>query len=336
MPQLKIDELNTALSKQGLAPLYVIHGEETLLALEAADVLRTVARQQGFEEREVLTVEGHFDWSYLFEAAMSVSLFASRKLLELRIPSGKPGIEGAEALQRLAQQLPVDTLVLILLPRLERAQQQSKWFSALEKQGVVLAAQPIDRRELPQWIRRRLAAQQHSMTPEALAFFVDRVEGNLLAARQEIDKLALLYPAGELDLPEVQAAVANVARFDVFALSEAWLAGDTARTLRMLHGLAAEGESPVLVLWSLAEELRTLIRVSDGRQQGRSMNELLREFRVWGARQRWIEPALRRLSRPQLLNALSECARIDRCIKGAEAGEPWGLLQNMLRMLCKS
>lgn len=203
------------------------------------------------------------------------------------------------------------------------------------KHGVVLAARLIDRRELPQWIRRRLAAQQHSMTAEAATFFVDRVEGNLLAARQEIDKLALLYPAGELDLPEVQAAVANVARFDVFALSEAWLGVIPPAPCACCMAWRLRGKSGVGVV-VVGRRTAHPDSGEHGRQQGRSMNELLREFRVWGARQRWIEPALRRLSRPQLLSALSDCARIDRCIKGAEAGEPWGLLQNVLRMLCKS
>ena len=333
--QKRLDELDRLLAA-GLAPLYVIHGDEMLLALEAADAIRAAARAAGHLEREVLTVEGHFDWSLLAAAAGSSSLFADRKLLELRLPSGKPGTEGAEALVRLAARLPDDTVTLVLLPRLDKTQQASKWFKALDSAGITLAAQAVERRELPGWISRRLARQQQSLTPEALAFMADRVEGNLLAARQEIDKLALLHPPGELDLAALQAAVADVARFDVFQLNAAWLAGETARVTRMLAGLEAEGEAPVLALWSVAEELRSLIRIRIGLRDGKPMAQLLRENRMWGERQRLAEPALRRLGQARLQAALSECAAIDRAIKGAGPGEPWRRLEALLVGLCRT
>jgi len=333
--QKRIDELDRLLAG-GLAPLYVVHGDETLLALEAADAIRARARQDGYQEREVLTVESGFDWSSLTAAASSVSLFADRKLLEIRIPSGKPGTEGGAVLAAFAARLPEDTVTLVQLPKLERAQMSGKWFSALDAAGIVLAAQPVERRELPAWIARRLERQQQRLTPDALAFMADRVEGNLLAARQEIDKLALLHPPGELDLDALRAAVANVARFDVFKLSESWLAGDVARVTRMLAGLKAEGEAPVLALWSVAEELRGLIRLRVGLKDGKPLAALMKENRIWGERQRLVEPALRRLSQARLQAALGQCADIDRAIKGAGDGDPWDKLEHLLLALSRT
>ncbi|MDF0606048.1 DNA polymerase III subunit delta [Neisseriaceae bacterium TC5R-5] len=332
MPVLSAETLVQAVSK-GLAPLYLVHGEETLVALEAADSLRQAAREQGYLAREVLTVEAGFDWSQLRAAMSSVSLFAERKLLELRIPSGKPGTEGGEALQQLAAQLPQDTVTLITLPKLERVQQQAKWFVALEKMAQIIEAKPVGRAELPAWISRRLKAQGQQLSREGLALFVDRVEGNLLAARQELDKLALLYPPGELTLEQLQQAVANVARFDVFQLSAAWLAGDSARVLRMLNGLLAEGEAPVLVLWALTEDVRTLLRLRQGLKEGRQLRDLVRELRLWGEKQRLAEPALRRIGPRKLMAALAECARVDRQIKGVEHGDAWQSMRALVSML---
>ncbi|WP_047250314.1 DNA polymerase III subunit delta [Chromobacterium subtsugae] len=332
MPSLSPDALAAALAK-GLAPLYLVHGEEALLALEAADAVRAAARAAGYLEREVLTVEAGFDWSQLSDAMSSVSLFASLKLLEIRIPGGKPGTEGSEALQRLAANPPADTLTLITLPKLDKTQQQGKWFAALEKAGLAVEARPVGRAELPGWIARRLKAQGQQLGSEALAFFVERVEGNLLAARQEVDKLALLYPKGELSLADLQAAVANVARFDVFQLSESWLAGDAPRLMRMLDGLMAEGEAPVLVLWSLSEDVRMLLRLRQGLKDGRQLRDMARELRLWGDKQRLAEPALRRIGPRKLMQALSECARIDRQIKGVEPGEPWQTMRALATLL---
>ncbi len=322
MPSLSLEALTPALA-QGLRPLYLIHGEEALLSLEACDAIREAARAKGYLDREVLTIEGNFDWSRLTDALTSVSLFATQKVLEVRIPGGKPGTEGAEALSRLAATPPEDTITLVVLPRMERAQQQSKWFQALEGKAQVIHAAPVGRNELPGWIGRRLKAQGQSLAPDAMAFFVDRVEGNLLAARQEIDKLALLYPKGVLDMAALSDAVANVARFDVFHLSEAWLAGEEARVLRMLEGLEAEGESPVLALWSFTEDVRMLIRLGRALEEGRQIRDLVRDLKLWGARQKLAEPALRRIGGRILREALAECARIDRLIKGVEQGDAW-------------
>ena len=332
MPALSLDALPGALQRS-LAPLYVIHGEEQLLALEAADVIRQAASAAGYAEREVLQVEGNYDWSTLRDAMSSVSLFASLKLLEIRIPNGKPGVDGGEALKYLAENPPADTITLILLPKLERAQQQGKWFAALAKSGQIIEARPVSRQELPNWIKQRLARQQQSLDDSTLTFFADRVEGNLLAARQEIDKLALLYPPGALTLDQVRNAVANVARFDVFDLAEAWMGGERERLTRMLDGLEAEGETPVLLLWALAEDVRMLLHLRQGLTAGRQVRDLARELRIWGRKQTLAEPALRRIGVRRLTEALEACAQIDRQIKGAEAGDPWLTLRGLLHTL---
>ena len=334
MPSVSPDALAASLAR-GVAPLYLIHGEEMLLALDAVDQIRELAKQQGYLEREVLSVESGFDWSLLSEAMSSVSLFASLKVLEVRIPNGKPGTEGAEALSRLARNLPPDTITLVVLPKIERQQQQSKWFQALEAAAVVVHAAAIDRVALPGWITRRLKSQGQSASAEVMGFFVDRVEGNLLAARQEIDKLALLYPEGELTLAMLREAVANVARFDVFHLSESWLGGDGARAARMLEGLEAEGEAPVLVLWSFSEDVRMLLRLRQGLKEGRNLRDLARELRLWGNKQKLAEPALRRIGALRLMVALETCARIDQQIKGVAQGEPWSTLKVLAASLAK-
>lgn len=332
MPVLSPDQLQSALER-GLSSLYVVHGEESLLVLESVDAICQVGRRQGYDERQVLTVEQGFDWSQLTDAMSSVSLFASLKLLELRIPTGKPGTEGGDALQRLAATPPDDTVSIVVLPRLEKPQLQSKWFLALEKVATVVEAKLVGRTELPGWVGRRIRGQGQSFAPGALAFFCGRVEGNLLAAKQELDKLGLLYPKGELGLEQVREAVANVARFDVFHLSEAWLAGDIARVVRMLDGLVAEGESPVLVLWSFTEDVRMLLRLRQGLKEQRSVRDLARELRLWGEKQKLAEPALRRIGPRRLMSALNDCARIDQQIKGILPGDPWHELKGLATRL---
>ena len=318
---LRTDQLPAALAR-GLKPLYVVHGGEPLLAQEAADTIRAAARHAGYTERKVFTVSGaHFDWSGLLGAAQAMSLFAERQLIELRIPGGKPGKEGSEALQRHCETLADDVITLIHLPRLDRQQQQSGWFAALDAAGVTIRVEPVDRKALPQWIAQRLAAQgQRVEDGEAgmhtLAFFADRVEGNLLAAHQEIQKLALLYPQGTLSFEQVEAAVLNVARYDVYKLGEAVLAGQTARVLRMLDGLRAEGEAPVLVHWTLAEDIRALRRVKEATEQSRPLPLALREARVWGAKERLFERLVPLLSDHTLAHWVESASICDGLIKG--------------------
>nr|WP_221320228.1 DNA polymerase III subunit delta [Chitinivorax tropicus] len=320
--------------QRGLAPLYVLHGEEAFLLLEAADRIRAKARQGGFVEREVLTVESGFKWNELMMAGASQSLFGDRKLLELRIPTGKPGTEGAQALQEYCNHLSPDTITLITLPKLDRTQQGSKWFTALESAGVVMAAWPVDRAHLPQWIAGRLALQNQQVDRPTLEFLADKVEGNLFAAHQEVQKLALLYPEGVITPEQVRNAVLDVARFDVFKLGEALLQGDAGRFAKVLDGLQAEGESPVLVLWALAEETRTLLKLKQGLADRQPLPQLFKDHRVWGERQKWMEPALRRVGASALQAALQQAYQIDRAIKGVGSQEPWAAMMRLGLSLC--
>lgn len=319
--QLRPDQLSAALAR-GLKPIYTIHGDEPLLAQEAGDTIRAAARQAGYTERKVYSVSGaHFDWSGLLGASQAMSLFGDRQLIEIRIPNGKPGKDGSEALQRYCESLSDDVLTIIHLPRLDRQQQQSGWFTALDAAGATVRVEPVERRALPQWIAQRLAAQGQRVADgeagaQTLAFFADRVEGNLLAAHQELQKIALLYPAGTLSFEQVESAVLNVARYDVFKLGEAVLAGQTARVLRMLDGLRAEGEAPVLVHWTLAEDIRALKRVKDMVDQGKPVQMALREARVWGAKERLFERLVPLLADHTLAHWVEAASICDGLVKG--------------------
>ena len=344
--QLALNQLPGHLAK-GLRPLYTLHGDEPLLQQEAADAIRAAARTQGYTERTTFVVAGaHFDWSAVLAAGGSLSLFADKQIVEIRVPSGKPGKDGSAALQHIAQAAAGNdsTLTLVLLPRLDKATKTGAWFAALENNGATVQIDPIERAQLPAWIAQRLAAQGQRVVAgeegqRTLTFFADRVEGNLLAAHQEIQKLALLYPPGELGWAQVEAAVLNVARYDVFKLSEAVLAGQVLRVQRMLDGLQAEGEAAVLVHWALAEDIRALKRVKDAMVAGKPLPMALRENRVWGAKERLFERILPRASDAQLARLLQSAHLVDGIVKGLKVPdwpqEPWQALQRLALQLGK-
>jgi DNA polymerase-3 subunit delta len=342
--QLRADQLQAALAR-GLQPLYTVYGDEPLLAQEAADQIRAAARAAGHTERQVFTVSGaHFDWGEVLAAAGAMSLFGDRQLIEIRIPGGKPGKEGSDALQRYSA-LPTEGIVtLVQLPKLDRTQQSSAWFTALEGAGVAVRVDPVDRRALPAWLAQRLAAQGQRVREgdegqRTLAFFADCVEGNLLAAHQEIAKLALLHPAGELSFEQVEAAVLDVARYDVFKLGEAVLAGQVVRALRMLEGLRAEGEAPVLVHWTLAEDIRALKRVKDAVAGGKPLPMALREGRVWGAKEKLFERLVPQLGTDTLAGLLAAAHTCDGLVKGLRhpqwPTDPWEGLKRLVLMLAQ-
>jgi DNA polymerase-3 subunit delta len=320
--QIRAEQLPAQLARS-LAPLYTLHGDEPLLALEAADAVRAASRRAGCEERELLVAERSFDWASLMHAAASRSLFGGRKLIELRIPSGRPGSAGAAAIVRYCDKLAPENVTLVSLPRLRRDEQGAEWFRALAGAGVVVDIYPVDRSRLADWIAARLAHQRQRAPREVLEFLAERVEGNLLAAHQEVQKLALLAPEGELALEQVERAVANVARYDMGDCAAALAAGDLARYARVLEGLRGEGEPANLVLWALAEELRAIVRVQQGLAAGRPMEQLLRENRVWGPRQATMRAAVACHGRAALERALTRAARIDRVVKGVAHGDPW-------------
>jgi len=324
--QLALAQLGAHLQK-GLRSLYTLHGDEPLLQQEAADAIRAAARAQGYTERTVHTVQGaHFDWSEVLAAGGSLSLFADKQIVEVRIPSGKPGKDGSAAIQQLVEQAQGNdsTLMLIMLPRLDFATRKGAWFGALEGGGVSIQLDTIERAALPQWIAQRLQQQgQHVAAGEegqrTLQFFADRVEGNLLAAHQEIQKLGLLFPQGELSQAQVESAVLNVARYDVFKLSEAVLSGQVARVQRMLDGLQAEGEAEVLVHYTLAEDIRALKRVKDAMAAGQPLPMALKAQRIWGPRERLFERVLPRLNPARLNNLLQSAHQVDGIVKGLKA-----------------
>ncbi len=343
--QLAAAQLQAHLQK-GIKPLYALHGDEPLLVQEAADAIRAAARAAGFTERTSHTVAGaHFDWSEVLAAGGSLSLFADKQMVEIRIPSGKPGKDGSAAIQQLCDQSQGndDLLTLVMLPRLDKATRSGAWFAALEKHGVSVALEPVERSVLPQWLAQRLAQQDQRVKPgvegqRSLQFFADRVEGNLLAAHQEIQKLALLFPPGELAFEDIERAVLNVARYDVFKLSEAVLAGQRLRVQRMLDGLQAEGEAPVLVHYSLAEDIRALKRVRDAMDAGRPLPMALREQRVWGVRERLFERVLPRLDGARLAGMLQAAHQVDGIVKGLKVADwptdPWQALHRLAMRLC--
>ena len=343
---LALAQLSSHLQR-GLAPLYVLHGDEALLQQEALDAIRAAARAQGYTERSVYAVSGaHFDWSAVLAAGGSLSLFADKQIVEIRIPSGKPGKDGSVALQQVAESARGNdsTLTLVVLPRLDKATRTGAWFAALEGVGVSVQIDPIERAMLPAWIAQRLQAQGQRVVPgeegqRTLQFFADRVEGNLLAAHQEIQKLALLHPPGELTQTQVEAAVLNVARYDVFKLSEAVLSGQTGRVQRMLDGLQAEGEALVLVHWALAEDIRALKRVKDAMNAGRPLPMALRENRIWGPKERLFERILPRASDATLARLLQSAHTVDGIVKGLSAPDwptdGWQALQRLALQICR-
>ena len=307
--QLRANELEAQLARR-LLPAYVIHGDEPLLALEAADAVRAAARRAGYAEREVLEPARGYDWSEFRHAMGSLSLFAAKKIVELRLPGGKPGPQGAAAIGAYCERPSEDELLLVTLPRLDRSSQGAPWFNALARLGAVVDIWPIDRPRLPAWLAERLARQQQHASREVLEFLAERVEGNLLAAHQELQKLALLAPPGELSMETVHAAVASVARYDPYDAAEALLGGDLGRYTRVIDGLRAEGEPPTFILFVISSALFAL-------QEGNAERIFNRTLR------RAVEGAAQRFPPRRIARAIAAAAAIDRAIKGVSAAEPW-------------
>ena len=316
---------------RGLAALYVVVGDEPLAAQEACDAIRAAARAAGHSERNVYTVQGRYNWQSIFAGGDNLSLFAERRLTEIRVPSGKPGIDGAKALEAYAAKLPADTLTLISLPGLDWKAMKSRWFTTLAAAGVVVEARPLDRTALPGWIDRRLAKQGLRAERAALEFLADQVEGNLLAAQQEIDKLALLLPPGTVTLADVEHAVVDVSRLEADALQDALYAGDGARFAQIVIDLRDAGEAVPAILWQVTSAVGLLLRLKLAIVQGDSLPGLMRT--LWGRdkqRAPQIERAVKRLGLAQVETALADLALVDRQAKGLErVGDPWDTLLRM-------
>ncbi len=318
-----------------LAPLYVLVGDEALAQSECLDALRLAARKNGADERTSFTVERYFNWPSITQYNQALSLFSSKRILEINIPSGKPGLDGSKALIELSQQALTDTTVIIVLPALERESKNSAWFNALNLTGVVIELNEVAPSQLPQWLSTRLAAQNQSANAQSLAFIAHLVEGNLLAAHQEIQKLGLLYPAGEISFELIQESVLNVSRYDAFKLGEAILQGDAPRTAYILQGLQDEGENPVAVMSPLIWSLRPLINIKQAIARGENLNNALANARVFGEKQSLVKIALARFNLRQLDAALQKLCDIDKTAKGVMQGDAWLELSRLCFGLAK-
>lgn len=327
--RLALDRLAPAL-KQGLAPFYLVAGDEPLQLNEAADAIRQTAKIKGFVNREMFYVDGGFDWHEWLLAADSFSLFNERRLLDLRLAPSKLGKEGAAALLRYMQRPAEDALLLMSMEKLNASVQKSRWFQELERRGVVVQVWPLAGGKLLAWLERRLQSRGLKTDRAGLDILASRVEGNLLSAAQEIDKLYVLRGAGFIDAETIRDGVADSARFNVFDLVDGALKGDAARVDRIVAGLKAEGVAPAVVLWAITRELRLLVQMLERTRRGTALDTLFRQMRVWDARKALLSSALRRLSLPQLHQLLVLSAAVDRLIKGLDKGDPW----NALTMLC--
>ncbi len=330
--QLRPEQLEARLGRQ-LDPVYFISGDEPLRVLEAADAVRAAAQSQGYSEREVMTVQAGFDWDALASSADSLSLFAERRVIDLRLPMGKPGDAGARALRAYAERLPEDTLLLVTSGKLDPAARKSKWLQALDAAGVVVQVWPLNAQEFHAWVQARMRRRGLEPTREAVVLLADRVEGNLLACVQEIDKLYLLQGVGPVTAENVLDLVADNARYDVYGLVDSALAGHAARSVHMLHGLDAEGTPAPVVLWALSREIRQLAAMAEAVAGGRPVRAVLDQYRVRDARKSMLEAALKRLPAPRCYRLLRQCAFTDRVCKGQAAGNAWvELLQLTLQL----
>jgi DNA polymerase-3 subunit delta len=312
--------------KQKLHPLYMISGDEPLQVMETSDSVRAACRRHEYSEREVFDADASFDWQRFRDEANSLSLFASRRILDLRLPTGKPGRDGGQALKEYAANPPEDTVLLITAGKLEAAQKKSAWFKALDQAGVIVQCWPVGADGLPAWVRQRFQARSMEAGREVVDYVCQRVEGNLLAAAQEIDKLHLLVGPGAVDIEDVREAVADSSRFSVFELADSALAGDRTRVIRILHGLHAEGIEPVLVTWALAKDIRLLAAVSVNRD---SVDYALKRAGVWQNRLSLYKACLSRHSTTRFNRLLQRCAQIDAITKGQQPGNVWDELQTL-------
>lgn len=326
--KLKVGQF-AAQVKKSLAPVYILTGDEPLQMRECTDLIRATARQQAYQERIVLHVEASFDWSHFEAEANSLSLFATRRLLELHFANRTPNETGAKILQRYAEQLPAETILLITADKLDGQKQKSKWFTALEQVGVVVQLWPIELAQLPQWVEQRARALGLQTTPAAVELIAERSEGHLLACAQELEKLQLLYPDSVIDVPQVLEAVADSARFEVFGWVETVLKGEAQRSARQLDNLRSEGQDPFFVCWALQQELRTLAQISFALQQGQAQDQVFKSFRVWSFRQAVVKRALSRFPAVAWQRFLRQSIKIDKMVKGLEKGDPWDELQRL-------
>lgn len=317
--KVRPDQLERHLQKE-FAAIYFVSGDEPLQVMETTDRIRQEARKRDYTEREILDVDAQFDWNLLLDAGNSMSLFAEKRILELRLPGGKPGKVGSQVLQEYAQRPAEDTVLIISSGKLDSSAKNTRWFKTLDQQGIIIQCWPINADQLPGWINLRLQSKGMTADREAIQLLTDRVEGNLLAAAQEVDKLFLLHGAGKLDFEKTASAVADSARYNIYDLVDSALQGDVSRTSRIIGGLKSEGVEPVLMLWALSREIRMITQISEANMPA---DAVMTKLRVWDNRKNLIRKALSRHSAPRWKMFLKRCAKIDKVIKGVEDGRAW-------------
>lgn len=331
--RLKLEHLAADL-QQKLRPVYLLCGDEPLQLGEAADEIRSFAKAAGYTVREVLTVESGFDWNQLLLEADSLSVFAEQKIIDLRLPSGKPGTEGSKALIEYCKNIPAETILLISSGKLASQTQKSRWFQTLDKAGAVIQVWPLQGRELIQWLQHRSRKKGMQIAQEGLNLLASRIEGNLLAAAQEIEKLFILHGTTMISVQDVEESVADSARFDVFKLSDSLLMARLNRAIRILQGLKAEGVAEPVVLWALSREARILFNIQFELEKGGRKDSVMAKYQVWDKRKQLVGPALNRLTLNQLEQILLLCARADRQIKGQAPGDAWETLFDICFRFC--
>ncbi len=329
--RIKPGELSAELNK-GLKPIYVITGDEPLQLAELADEIRKAAKVAGFENREVITVDANFEWSQLAFLADSMSIFADKKIIDLRLPSGTPGIDGSKALVAYCGRLQEDNLLLITAGKLASAALKTRWFEALDKQGVVIQVWPLEGQELISWLQQRLQRRGLSANADGLRLLASRVEGNLLAAAQEIENLYVLYGAGNLSQQQIVEVVADNSRYDVFKLIDSVLSDREDRIIKILSGLREEGVAAPVVLWALAREARSLIKIKWAIAGGQSKDLAFKNNQIWDKRKQIVSNVLNRLSDKDLTRILVLGAKADRQIKGQQSGDAWETLREVCLM----
>jgi DNA polymerase-3 subunit delta len=327
--KISANQLATHLNKS-LLPCYLVTGDEPLLVGESLDAIRAAARQQGFDSRELFVHSTGFDWSEFACAGGDLALFAERRIIELRLPTGKPGVKGSAAIADFATEVGDDILLLVSAPKLDRNAQKAKWVKALELRGGLIQVWPVDLRDLPGWINQRM--QRAGMQPDrdAVRLIADRVEGNLLAAQQEIEKLRLLHGEGPVSADDVDLAVADSSRYDVFKLLDAAVSGNAARAVRVLGGVRSEGTEPVIVMWALTRELRLLAGLSDAIASGSDLGACMKKARVWQNRQGMMRSCIGRHSTGNFHRLLKMARRADAAAKGQLRADPWQLAMQIV------
>ncbi len=331
--RIQPEQLTTAL-KKSLAPVYLVCGDEPLQVGEAADEIRACSRNAGYSVREVLVAEGNFDWRQLALEADSLSIFSEKKIIDLRIPSGKPGAEGAKALIEYCKHIPEETILIISSSKLAAQAQKSRWFQDIDKVGAVIQVWPLQGSELLKWLQRRSRKKGMQIEQDGLKALASRIEGNLLAASQEIEKLFILHGSGPISQQAVEEMVADSARFDVFILLDSLLSGRINRAIKILRGLQAEGIVEPVVLWALSREARQVFQIKKEIEQGLRKETVLAKYKVWDKRKPLVEKALNRLGLTDLQNILLLCAKADRQIKGQLSGNSWETLFEICLGFC--